>query len=115
MIKPAMCVAGPLLVALSTVGCSQVAVLAPVAGDAIASVEFAAGDVLVDHKVRVKDWPACQSDGTLYRCAGATVDGKPIDVVASGKPIDIVVRVQGRTLYEGPLESVVVDAGRRGD
>lgn len=102
------------LAAVSLVGCSQIAALAPVGGDALAAVRFAANDVLLDHGVDILVAPVCEDpgDGSL-RCQGETVEGEEILVTSpAGNPPTMTVTVGSETLYTGSVQDVLDGAAR---
>lgn len=89
-------------------GCSQVAALAPVGGDDVAQVRFAAIDVLVAEGIDILDAPVCTLDGDAITCAGSTVDGEDITVLSSSADdATITVKVGTDTLYEGSLNELI--------
>lgn len=95
--------AGLTLVAvLALSGCSQVAAIAPVGGDHLAQVRFAAQDVLVSEDIEILTAPVCvtASDGAVS-CEGATVDGQTITVTSTAT--DVTVVVGSETLYSGNI------------
>ena len=103
-------VAGILLL---TPGCSQAAALAPVGGDHLTAVRFAALDVLVQRGVAILSAPVCTAaDGTVA-CRGTTVDGAEV-LVRSGAddPSRLTVTVAGTSLYEGSVQDVLDAAAR---
>ena len=76
----------PLLV---ITGCaSQVAALAPVGGDDITAVRFAAIDVLLAKGVAIMQAPVCTEVAARYTCSGTTTDGAAITVTA-GSPTPV--------------------------
>ncbi|MCF7552392.1 hypothetical protein [Pseudonocardia sp. WMMC193] len=99
------------LVALVTAGCSQVAAVAPVGGTREALVRFAGNDVLVAQGVSILAAPVCTADAGAVTCAGTATDGTAITVSA---PADgpMTVRVGDRVLYDGPVQTVIDEAGR---
>lgn len=101
-------------VALS--GCSQLAALAPVGGDAIAEVRYGAIDVLLARNIDLLDAPTCTAavDGVTVTCSGSTLDGRSIEVVSStADDAQLDVTVGGSAVYSGPLADVI-DAAARG-
>lgn len=109
--------AATLLVTAVTVsgatGCTQVAVLKPVAGDALTSVSNATSDVLTSGGVEVMTWPVCSFADAVYTCRGQTVAGESIlGTAPSATPLQLTVKVGERTLYQGPLQAVLDQAGR---
>lgn len=101
--------------ALVLAGCSQVAALAPVSGNRITEVRFAANDVLLDRGIALAVAPVCDQDGPAITCAGTTAAGEPIAVSASGPAATadtLTVSVNGTTIYQGSVRDVL-DASAR--
>jgi hypothetical protein len=94
-------------------GCSQVAAIAPVGGERMATVRYAAIDVLVAAGAAVETAPVCtedQSDQSVT-CTGATVDGAAIGVTSTGAdPTVLTVTVGSTTLYSGDIQSALEKA-----
>lgn len=103
-----------LLLTLGAVsGCSQVAVLQPVAGDGVTAVNNATSDVLAREGVDVMTWPVCSFDAEIYTCRGETLDGQPIvGTTSATEPLELTVTVGDRTVYQGPVQAVLDEAGR---
>ena len=105
-----------LIVALLTpllAACSQAASLTPVAGDALASVSIATGDVLRENKVDLKIVPVCKADGDQFKCNGETLAGDVVTAQTSGtKAADLVVTVGGESVFSGKVEDVLTKAAR---
>lgn len=94
-------------------GCSQVAVLQPVAGDGVTAVNNATSDVLAREGVEVMTWPVCSFADGIYTCTGETVAGAPIvGTTSATEPLELTVTVDGRVVYQGPVEAVLEEAGR---
>lgn len=107
--------AAPVLAAvLLLTGCSQVAALAPVGGDRMTEIRFAAIDVLLDSEIEVREAPACvQADDRGVRCTGTTVDGSTITAESpADDQTQLVVRVDDEVLYEGSIDAVIEKAIR---
>lgn len=98
------------LLGFALVGCSQVDALAPVGGDQLAIVRFAANDLLVEQKVEILSAPVCEATGDSVKCQGATVGGEAINVTSEGDSLDVTVG--SRTIYDGSLTDVI-DANAR--
>ena len=100
------------LVLASLAGCSQVAALAPVGGDRMAEVRFAAIDVLLDQGVELREAPVCTTTGDAISCLGSTSDGRAVEasILGAGEPLTVLV--DGETLYLGPLMDVLDKAAR---
>lgn len=97
-----------LLVVPLLAGCSQVAALAPVGGDDVAKVRFAAIDVLVAQGVEIFDAPFCTLDGEAITCTGSTVDGEDVAVASSSSDdATLTVTVGSDTLYDGSLDDAI--------
>jgi hypothetical protein len=97
-------------------GCSQVAAIAPVGGDHLAEVRYAAIDVLLDADTDVLTAPVCaQATSGEVTCAGKTTEGDDIAVVSPADDQTIVtVTVGDRELYSGSIMDVLNDAARNG-
>jgi hypothetical protein len=94
-------------------GCSQTAALAPVGGDRLTEVRFAANDVLLQNGVQILTAPVCTASGDAVSCAGSTMDSQPIAVSsAASDQGDLTVTVGGRVLYQGSLQGVLDAAAR---
>lgn len=102
------------LAAVGLAGCSQMAELQPVAGDAITSVQIATSDVVQSNVgTSVKTWPVCTADGSTYTCRGTMMDGQAIESTGSGSPVMLTVKVGDKQLYQGPVSDVIEKAGRQ--
>lgn len=111
----ALAAAGLLLVPVLLGGCaSQLDGLAPVGGDAMTGVKFAATDVLLERKFGILEAPVCTESGTIVSCVGSLTDGAPITVRADigTKPHTMTVTVDGAVVYEGDVQSVLDKAAR---
>ncbi|WP_292833110.1 hypothetical protein [Microbacterium sp.] len=97
-------------------GCSQVAAIAPVGGDHLAEVRYAAIDVLLAEKTAILVAPVCvQASSGEVTCAGETMDGGDIMVVSPGDDQAVVsVTVGDRELYSGSIIDVLNNAARNG-
>ncbi len=72
-------------------GCSQTAALAPVGGNRLSEVRFAALDELVSQGVELLTAPVCTASGAddaTISCAGETVDNEVITVSSPAKDDD---------------------------
>lgn len=105
---------GPAL--LLVAGCSQVAAIAPVGGDHLAEVRYAAIDVLLDAEVDILTAPVCdQVASGEVSCTGETVDGSEITAVSPADDQTVVtVTVGDRELYSGSIMDVLNEAARTG-
>lgn len=96
-------------------GCSQIAAIAPVGGDRLAEVRYAAIDVLVAKDVPIRVAPVCEQSGQSISCAGETLSGQPIAVTSSASdPATISILVGDTTLFTGSIHDVLADAGSAG-
>lgn len=102
-------VAVALLAVLALSGCSQISAIAPVGGDRVSEVRYAALDVLVQNEVDVLAVPTCEmADDREVTCTGSTLDGDTIDVVSTADDQTVLtVTVGGETLYTGSIQSVL--------
>ncbi len=101
------------LVTAALSACSQAAALAPVGGDRLATVRFAANDILVQNRVSVLAAPACTADGVAISCTGSTTDGGAISVSSTADHQDLMtVTVGSATLYNGAIMDVIERAAR---
>lgn len=105
-------VAGLAVLALG--GCSQIAALAPVGGDAVAEVRYGAIDVLLREDIDVLEAPTCAAGARAsVTCSGSTTDGRAIEVFSSTDD-DAVLRISldGHEIFSGPLADVIDEAAR---
>ena len=94
-------------------GCSQIGSLTPVAGDAIAEVEFATNDVLFEQDVDIKIAPICEGASPDFVCTGETIGGEKIESKTWGdKAENLSVVVAGKQIFTGKVEAVITKAGR---
>ncbi|GAA2235219.1 hypothetical protein N1031_10105 [Herbiconiux moechotypicola] len=117
--------------AVALAGCTQVAALAPVGGNAVAEVRYGAIDVLLAHGVDLLEVPTCAAadddtsspaatpatpagtGGTIVTCTGSTTSGQAIEVVSStAADAVLTVTVDGDTLFTGDLQQVLDEAAR---
>lgn len=108
--------AGALVAAsIALTGCaSQLDGLAPVGGDAMTGVKFAATDVLLERKLTILEAPVCTETGDTVSCVGSLTDGAVINVQADidTKPHTMTVTVDGSVVYDGEVQTVLDDAAR---
>jgi hypothetical protein len=106
----ATCALGGVLVA----GCSQTAALAPVSGNHLTIVRFAAIDKLLERGIDILTAPICTEAAKTVNCTGATVTGEVITVVSTSKdPGNMTLTIGTRApLYQGPVLSVIDSAAR---
>ncbi len=64
--------------AVTITGCSQVAQLRPVAGDALITLRTVTIDTVLDSGGTFKTVPACSADGENLSCEGLTSDGQAV-------------------------------------
>jgi hypothetical protein len=94
-------------------GCaSQLSALAPVGGDALTGVKFAATDVLLEKKFGILEAPVCTQAGTAVSCVGSLTDGAAISVQADigTKPHTMTVTVGGSVVYDGEVQKILDEA-----
>jgi len=110
-------------------GCSQAAQLQPVAGGQISAVRTATNDILVDQDVDIKVAPVCEFEDPKFLCVGSTTDGKKItseaEVLAefgatkteygayTPADVSLVVTVGQDQIFNGKVEKILVENGRR--
>lgn len=112
----ATAVGGGALLALLIAGCSQVAAIAPVGGDHLAEVRYAAIDVLLAEDVELLTAPDCaQAASGEVTCTGETLDGAQISVVSPADDQTVLtVTVGDRELYSGSIMKLIDEAARNG-
>jgi len=95
-------------------GCSQIAAIAPVGGNRLSDVRYAAIDVLVDREVPIMTAPVCTESGDkAVSCEGETVDGKTITVTSTAEDqANFTIEVGSETLFTGVIQDVL-DAAMR--
>lgn len=94
-------------------GCSQTAALAPVSGNHLTIVRFAAIDKLLERGIDVLTAPVCTETAKTVSCTGATLEGEVITVLSTAKdPDDMTVTIGSHALYQGPVQSVIDSAAR---
>jgi hypothetical protein len=94
-------------------GCaSQLDGLAPVGGDAMTGVKFAATDVLLKKKLGILEAPVCTETGNSVSCVGSLTDGAVINVQADigTKPHTMTVTVGGSVAYDGEVQTILDEA-----
>lgn len=98
-----------LAAAATLTACSQVQALAPVGGNHLTEVRYAAIDVLQAAKVELLTAPVCAraTDGGVS-CAGETLAKEKITVSSpASAPTTVTVKVGDATLYDGALQPVL--------
>ncbi|RFA08827.1 hypothetical protein B7R54_06000 [Subtercola boreus] len=109
-----LAIAGVLSAVALLAGCSQVAAIAPVGGNHLSEVRYAAIDVLTTAGTPLLTAPVCDStsDGTVT-CAGTTTTGDPITVLSTAAdPATVTVTVGTSVLYAGSITDVLDAAAR---
>jgi hypothetical protein len=98
-----------LIAVLALGGCSQISAIAPVGGDRVSEVRYAALDVLAQNEVDVLTVPTCSmADDREVTCSGSTLEGGTIDVVSTADDQTVLtVTVAGETLFSGSIQSVL--------
>jgi hypothetical protein len=98
-----------LMAVLALSGCSQISAIAPVGGDRVSEVRYAALDVLAQNEVDVLTVPTCSmADDREVTCTGSTLEGGTIDVVSTAADqTEFTVTVAGETLFSGSIQSVL--------
>lgn len=113
--RAAWAVGGLVLMPAVLAGCgSQIDGLAPVGGDAMTGVKFAATDVLLERKLSIMEAPVCTETGDTVSCVGSLTDGSAVSVQAdiSEKPHRMTITVGGSVVYDGDVQSVLDNAAR---
>lgn len=109
--------AGSALLALvALTACSQAAALAPVGGNRLAEVRFAALDVLTAQQVDVLVAPVCTASGpddATITCTGTTSDGAAIGVSSTASDqATMSVTVGGTSIFRGAYLDILDRAAR---
>ncbi|QWT22973.1 hypothetical protein KPL76_09290 [Subtercola sp. PAMC28395] len=100
-------------VAAGVSGCSQVAALAPVGGNTITEIRYAANDVLVSAGIDILTAPVCASTAGGVTCSGQTASGEPIAVTTTDAALTTIdVTVGSKTVYSGSVSDVLDAAAR---
>ena len=98
---------------VAVAGCSQVEALAPVGGNHMTEIRYAAIDVLLAKNIDVLVAPVCEQDGEAVSCTGETADGQTITVESPADATDtVVVTVADETVYSGKYWDILDDAVR---
>lgn len=112
------CAAGAIAAAVAVTaltGCSQIAALAPVGGNALAEVRFGAIDVLQQKNIEVLTAPVCAQaeTGPVVTCSGTSMDGRQITVTSSvASDAQLIVALGEETIFSGSLAEVLDEAAR---
>ncbi|MGX5681781.1 hypothetical protein [Schumannella luteola] len=103
-----------LAAALVLSGCSQLAAIAPVGGNRLSDVRYAANDILVREGVDVLTAPVCtEASDKAVTCSGETFDGDAITVESSADDqTRLTITVGGSVLFEGVIQDVLDEAMR---
>ena len=81
---------------------------------ALATVEIAVDDVLVDQDVNVLTSPVCSEADGEFTCAGTTLDNKPITVTVPDDQTQVMtIKIDGTQIFSGPVQEVIEKAGER--
>lgn len=105
--------AGAAGLALLVAGCSQAQALAPVGGNGLAEVRFAAIDVLLAAGEDIAVAPVCTAEPAAITCTGRAGGGEAIAVSSPGSAAQtMTVDVGDRRLYDGPVADVLDAAAR---
>ena len=97
------------VIVLALAGCSQIAAIAPVGGDHLAEVRFAANDLLLQADVELLTAPVCTTaaDGAIT-CEGENVAGEKITVESPADDQEsLTVTVGADTLYSGSIQEAL--------
>lgn len=98
---------------LALAGCSQVEALAPVGGNHMTEIRYAAIDILLAKDIDVLVAPVCEQSGEAVSCTGETADGQEITVTSPADATDtVVVTVGDETVYDGKYWNILDDAVR---
>ncbi len=96
-------------------GCSEIAAIAPVGGNRLSDVRYAALDVLVDREIAILTAPVCSvSEDKAVTCEGETVDGEVITVTSTAdNQANVTIEIGSEPLFTGVIQDVLDDAMRR--
>jgi len=98
---------------LTMAGCSQVEALAPVGGNHMTEIRYAAIDILLAKNIDVLVAPVCEQSGEAVSCTGETAEGQTITVESPADATDTVtVTVGDETVYSGKYWDILDDAVR---
>ncbi len=100
--------------AAATGGCSsQIAGLAPVGGDDLATARIATIDAVLAQKLTIRDAPVCTDAGDFISCVGTLTDGAVIQATTQGPDgSDLSVVVNGTVIYDGPIQRIIDEAAQ---
>lgn len=95
-------------------GCSQIAAIAPVGGNRLSDVRYAALDVLVEKDIPILTAPECsESEDKAVSCVGETVGGETITVTSTAADqASFTIEVGSDTLFTGVIQDIL-DAAMR--
>ncbi len=93
-------------------GCSQVSALAPVGGDRVTEVRYAANDLLLQNRVDVMTAPVCtMASDKSVTCEGETLDHQRIAVESTASDqSSLTVTVDGKLLATADIATVLEKA-----
>ena len=98
---------------MAVAGCSQVEALAPVGGNHMTEIRYAAIDILLAKNIDVLVAPVCEQSGEAVSCTGETADGEVITVTSPADATDTVTGTVGSdTIYDGKYWDILDDAVR---
>ncbi|HAS32352.1 MAG TPA: hypothetical protein DEA59_07675 [Microbacterium sp.] len=98
---------------LAMAGCSQVEALAPVGGNHMTEIRYAAIDILLAKNIDVLVAPVCEQSGEAVSCTGETAEGQTITVESPADATDTVtVTVGSETIFDGKYWDILDDAVR---
>ena len=89
-------------------GCgSQIAALAPVGGDGLASLRSAATDVLLAQQRDILQAPVCTRATQGYTCAGTLADGSSVGVTSPTDLSVMTITIADREVFSGSVADVL--------
>ena len=98
---------------LAMAGCSQVEALAPVGGNHMTEIRYAAIDILLAKNIDVLVAPVCEQSGEAVSCTGETAEGQTLTVESPADATDTVtVTVGSETIFDGKYWDILDDAVR---
>lgn len=94
---------------LALSGCaSQISALAPVGGDVLVSVRYAATEVMLEEGYDFLEAPVCQQTDTDITCQGKLMSGENVEVLA---PLEdaptMTITIDGNVFFEGNYQDVL--------
>lgn len=110
-VAPTLAAAGGVAMLAALAGCSQITAIAPVGGDRLAEVRYAAIDVLLAKHVPIRVAPVCSASGATISCAGESLAGEPIAVISTAEdPANLSVLLGDTTIFTGSIADVLAEA-----